>query len=151
MNLRPCPLFNEFTADELSILQALALRAVLEAGEWSFHENDPADTLLVILAGTLRISRQSPEGGDEELAQLSTGAHLGEMAMLGHGRRSASAQALERSQIALLPYDALRATFARHPALAAKFYQAVAASLVRRLQNMNANVAFLKTFLKTRA
>lgn len=151
MDLSHCPLFAEFTAAELSALQAIAHKTVLEAGTYAFHEKDPGENLLVLSVGTLQITKLSPSGDEEELAVLSSGSSTGEMAFFGHGHRSASGKALERVELIALPYPALRALLDSQPVLAAKFYKAVAAGVVRRVQSMNENVAFLKAFLKSRA
>ncbi len=150
MDLSKCPLFAEFSTVELSALKAITHRAVLEPEAWAFHEKDPGDSLIVIATGTLRISKRAPSGDDEELAVLSSGSYLGEMALFGPGQRSASGQALERTEIASIPYVTLLALLEANPPTAAKFYKAVAAGVAKRLHGMNENVAFLKTFLKAR-
>lgn len=151
MDLSKCPLFAEFSPVESSALKAITQRSVLETGAWAFHEKDPGESLLFIAAGTLRISKRAPSGDEEELAVLGSGAYLGEMALFGPGRRSASGQALERTEIASIPYVTLLALLEANPPTAAKFYKALAAGVARRLDGMNENVAFLKSFLKARA
>ena len=151
MDLSQCPLFAEFTAAERAALQAIAVKTVLEAGAYAFHEKEPGASLLVITVGTLQITKLSPSGDEEELAVLSSGSYTGEMAFFGHGRRSASGKALERVELIALPYPALRAFLDAQPVIAAKFYKAVATGVIRRVQSMNDNLAFLKAFLKTRA
>ncbi len=151
MDLSKCPLFAEFTPIELSALKAITQRSVLDAGAPAFREKDAGDSLIVIATGTLRVTKQSPHGGEEELAVLSSGAYLGEMALFGAGRRSASGTALERSEIAVIPYATLNALLEANPPTAAKFYKAVAAGIAKRLHGMNDNVAFLKTFLSNRS
>ena len=151
MDLSQCPLFAEFTAAERAAVQAIAHKTVLEAGSYAFQENEPGESLLVLNVGTLQISKASPSGDEEELAVLSSGSSTGEMAFFGHGRRSASGKALERVEMIAIPYPALRALLDAHPVIAAKFYKAVASSVIHRVHSMNNNVAFLKAFLKSRA
>lgn len=151
MDLSHCPLFAEFTAAELSALKAIAHKTVLKAGDYAFHEKAPGESLLVLSVGTLQITKTAPNGDEEELAVLSSGSSTGEMAFFGDGRRSASGRALERVELIALPYPALRALLDTQPVIAAKFYKAVAAGVVRRVHSMNDNVAFLKAFLKARA
>ena len=151
MDLSRCPLFAAFTAAEHAELQAVAVRTVLEPGAYAFHENDPGEALLVLRVGTLQITKASPSGDEEELAVLSSGDYTGEMAFFGDGRRSASGKALDRVELIALPYPALRALLDTQPTIAAKFYKAIAAGIVKRVRSMNDNVAFMKAFLKSRA
>lgn len=151
MDLSKCPLFAEFSPVELSALRAIAQKSVLETGSWAFHEKESGDCLIVIGAGTLRITKQADSGAEEELAVLGSTTYVGEMALFGPGQRTASGQALERTELATIPYPTLHALLEANPPTAAKFYKAVAAGIARRLDGMNQNVAFLKTYLKTRA
>jgi CRP-like cAMP-binding protein len=150
MDLSQCSLFAEFSPAELSGLRAITHKTVLEAGSYAFHEKDPGESLLILTVGTLHITKLSPTGDEEELAVLSTGSYTGEMAFFGPGLRSASGKALERVEIIAVPYPELRALLDAEPAVAAKFYKAVATGVVRRVHSMNENVAFLKAFLKAR-
>ncbi len=150
MDLRICPLFADLSPRELASLQPLAHAATIEAGSVVFRDLDPGDSLVVIQSGTVRVSRQSPAGDDEELAQLSSGSHFGEMALVGDRRRSATCTALERCEIATIPFAGLEPLLGSDPALSAKLYRAIAASLARRIQNANSNLAFLKGFLKAK-
>ncbi len=148
MSLHECPLFAEFNQVELSAMRAITQRSRLEPGVCLFRENDPGESLVVITNGSLRITKQAPEGGDEEVAVLGSGSYIGEMALFGKGLRSATGTALEGTEISLIPYVTLQAFLDNNPVTAAKFYKAVATGMARRLAQMNSSVAFLKAFLK---
>ncbi|HLP09303.1 MAG TPA: cyclic nucleotide-binding domain-containing protein [Opitutaceae bacterium] len=150
MDLSKCPLFAEFTPVELSALKAITQRTLLEAGAAAFREGEAGDHLVVISTGTLRLTKSGPAGDDEELAVLGSGSYLGEMALFGAGRRSATGTALERTELAFIPYATLQALLEANPPTAAKFYKAIAAGTAKRLRAMNDNVAFLKAFLRAR-
>ncbi len=148
MSLNECPLFAEFNQVELSAMKAITQRSRIEPGVCLFRENEPGESLVVITNGSLRITKQAPEGGDEEVAVLSSGSYIGEMALFGKGLRSATGTALEATDIALIPYVTLQGFLDTNPVTAAKFYKAVATGMARRLAQMNSSVAFLKAFLK---
>ena len=150
MDPSKCPLLAELNPIEISALKAIAHRSILEAGTWAFREGDPGESLILVFAGTLRITKRTPDGDEEELALLCSGDYLGEMALFGQKLRTASGQALERTETATIPYETLLALLDANPATAAKFYKALAAGMARRLQGMNTNVVFLKAFLRTR-
>ena len=151
MDLTKCSLFAEFTPAELAAVQALARKIALEADTWAFREKEDADCLYVILNGTLQLTKESNTGDDEELAVLSIGGWIGEMAFLGRRHRSASGHTLERVELAVLPYRDLHTLLDGQPAIAAKFYKAVDTGMARHLQSMNENVAVLKSYMKQRA
>ena len=148
MSLHQCPLFAEFNQVELSAMKAIMQRSDFRAGACLFRENDPGDSLVFIIHGSLRISKKAPDGTDEEVAVLGSGSYLGEMALFGKGLRSTTGTALESTEAAVIPYVTLQGFLDNNPATAAKFYKAVAAGMAKRLTQMNGSVAFLKSFLK---
>ena len=150
MEPNKCPLLAELNQIEISALKAIAHRTVLEAGTWAFHEGEPGDSLVIVFTGTLRITKKAQPGEEEELALLGSGDYLGEMALFGQKARAASGQALERTEVAIVPYDTLLALLDANPPTAAKFYKAMCAGMAKRLHGVNGNVAFLKAYLKTR-
>ena len=150
MEPNKCPLLAELSPIEISALKAIAHRAVLETGSWAFREGDPGDSLVIVFTGSLRITKRTGDGDEEELALLGSGDYLGEMALFGQKERTASGQALERTEVAIVPYDTLLALLDANPPTAAKFYKAMCAVMAKRLHGVNGNVAFLKAYLKAR-
>jgi len=150
MDLTHCSLFAEFSAAELPVLQALAHQTTLEAGTWAFREKETGEGVIIIGTGTLQITKQSSTGDEEELAVLSSGSYVGEIALFSRGPRTASGLALERVELVTLPYRELRAALDAHPVIAAKFYKAVATEIAHRLQHMNENGVILKSFHRAR-
>jgi CRP/FNR family transcriptional regulator, cyclic AMP receptor protein len=70
----------------------LAIRKV-GAGEVIFRQGSPAEEMYVVRSGTVRIYRER-DGKETTLATLKQGDFLGEMALLTHSTRAASAQAV---------------------------------------------------------
>ena len=68
-------------------------RKNFNAGEPIFHVGDPGQSMMVILAGTVRVSLPGPRGKAVILADLSAGELLGEIALLDGRERSADAAA----------------------------------------------------------
>ena len=61
-------------------------------GDIIFREGEPSDRAFEIIAGQVEITQPGP-GGEEELARLEPGAAFGDMGILDHGNRSATAPA----------------------------------------------------------
>ena len=101
----------------------------LMAGERLFDEGDEADALYLVLSGRLRAGR-GPEGL-EYLADVGPGGVVGEVGLLGRGRRTATVTAVRDSDLLRLEatdFDELATT---HPA-ALRALSRRAAGLVAR-------------------
>ena len=91
--LRPCPLFQALSGDQLRKVGGIARRLDVAAGEVIFREGDPGDEMYVVVAGKVRISKQVEGVGEEALSILEPGSYFGEMAMIDDAPRSADALA----------------------------------------------------------
>lgn len=81
-------------------------RRVLNAGETLFREGDVGDEAYVIESGSVEIRAKLP-AGEKILAQLGADDILGEMALVGDQRRTASATALENTTLAVITQEYL--------------------------------------------
>ena len=63
-------------------------------GEVIFREGDNSDVAYMIVSGKVEIFREASEKSREQLAILEAGQMFGEMGVLDHAPRSASARAL---------------------------------------------------------
>jgi CRP-like cAMP-binding protein len=75
-----------------------------EPGEVLLRQDDPGETMFVVLEGNVRVETATP-GGTVQLAELGPGACLGEVSVLTGGPRTATVTALS-------PVSTI--TFARH-------------------------------------
>ena len=119
-----------------SLLAALAekLHAVrVRSGKAIFHAEDPATALYVIIRGAVKVFIPSADGREVVLAVLRTGDVLGEMSLLDNARRSASALALDDTELVSLNRQDFDAVLNRHPAAA----RAILSVLAQRLRRTN--------------
>jgi CRP-like cAMP-binding protein len=84
--LRDVPLFAGLDERTLQAVAVLAHDVHAKAGEILMLEGEPGDAFYVILEGTVRV-----EHGDRTVRSMTTGGFLGEIALVSHGARSASA------------------------------------------------------------
>lgn len=134
-------LFKEFLPKELEELSAKGIVRTFNADDEIFSEGDKASSLFVIRHGTVHI-RRAGKKDDVDVVQLGTGAHLGEMPFVNDEPRSATAVALERSELLEIGYDALHAHLDKNPATAVKFYRALAHFLAGRLRVTTMDLSF---------
>lgn len=83
------------TPDDLEALSARLARQEIPAGQVLFREGDPGDRLYLLARGAIHIMAADRHDAARlhRIVTFSPGAAFGEMAMLGHGPRSATAVA----------------------------------------------------------
>jgi CRP/FNR family transcriptional regulator, cyclic AMP receptor protein len=92
-------------------LARVALKAStvrLERNDTLFNEGEEANDLFVVLSGRIAIAKGSPDGRESLVALLEPGALFGEMPLFDEEPRSASARALEHSELVKVPFDVVR-------------------------------------------
>jgi DNA-binding NtrC family response regulator/CRP-like cAMP-binding protein len=103
----------------------------LAPGATVFRQGDPGDAAFVVASGKLGIFRESSTG-QEMIAQRGYGHLVGEMALFGHKRRSASLVALDDSSLLRLDAEDVLRLMRAEPELAI----AINGLLVARLQEL---------------
>jgi hypothetical protein len=121
---RETPLDESHALDKLVLMRRGALLATVsgqhllaiapacnftthQAGERVISRGQDGDDLLLILEGAVAVSIRDDTHGDGRLAQLSTGACIGELSALDGGPRSAHVDATEALKLLHVPRAAL--------------------------------------------
>jgi CRP-like cAMP-binding protein len=120
--------------EDVRRLLSVARRRKFGRGEIVFHEQDPADTLHLIVKGHFVVRTQTPLGERAILAVLGPGEMFGELALMGEeeSRRSATVSAIEAGEthsVHKLDFDGLRRS---HPGTA-QVLISILSGQVRRL------------------
>ncbi|MDH4248152.1 MAG: cyclic nucleotide-binding domain-containing protein [Deltaproteobacteria bacterium] len=97
-NLRQFSLFSDFSPEELSDIAFLARPIQVVAGTTLFQQGDPPDGLYLVESGLVRISARLPGDEQVELARLGPGELIGEVSLVDHSLRTATAEVLESLQ-----------------------------------------------------
>ncbi len=135
--LHRVPVFSALGEDELGRVAEVTVPRRFEAGEAVFREGDQSDTCYVVRSGHARAVREHPDGRSITLARFGPGDIFGELAMFDDERRSATVEAIERTEaIAILGGD-MRRLLREHPDIAVKLLGA----LGRRLRETNERLA----------
>ena len=100
--LRHVDLFQGLPEDELGGVSELVKGVSAPHGEVLFEEGEPGDCFYVVSKGAVEISKSLPGGGTEKLEVRRTGGAFGEMALLNDAPRSATAKALEETELLTL-------------------------------------------------
>jgi len=99
---------NQALPGSFADLQPLGREVMLESGAVLWKEGDPGDHVVLLLAGRLEVSHQTPDGEDMTLRHLYPGAVAGEMAALDGQARSATVRAHNASKVLLIPAGQFR-------------------------------------------
>jgi CRP-like cAMP-binding protein len=92
-------LLEGIPAEDVRQLLQVARRRRFRRGEVVVHQNDPADSLHLVVKGRLAIRVTTPLGEQATVAVSGPGDMFGEIALLGEDRRrSATVEALEESE-----------------------------------------------------
>lgn len=110
-------LFGGVSPDELKALAAELRWRKYPTDSYLFREGDPADHLLVIAGGEVKVSRATESGSEVVFAILGAGGALGELGALEEGAlRSADARALSETECLVIHRQALVRFLTAHPA-----------------------------------
>lgn len=136
--LKHIPLFKDLSRYELNIITKAIYERNFSAGEYLFEAGQPGASMFIIREGEVQIIQPSPGGEDVELARLSDGEFLGELALLDNSPRSASAFTVKPTKTLAIFRSDLDKLLKTHPALGGKVMKKLAIIIGIRLKATNA-------------
>jgi CRP-like cAMP-binding protein len=126
--LRAVPAFADLDEATLCSIVGASSNLVWRAGALIFEPDEPAEALYIVLSGSIRIS----EVPEQDVARLGPGDFFGELALLQRTNHSKRADALEDSELMVVPKESFEALLADDAGLA----QAVRAAMAERLRSV---------------
>jgi thioredoxin reductase (NADPH) len=132
-------LFRGLGPDEKKALFAHASVRKYPVGTMIFPRGSPGDSIMAVLAGSVRISVPTADGHPLVLAMMSAGDIFGEIAVLDGKERTTDAIAVAECSIATLARSDIMAFLHTHPAA----WTNIVAILCERLRKLNDHVADL--------
>lgn len=139
--LKSLPLFKDLGDRNMGyVLRAMHSRSYRE-GEVLFLEDDVGRALFILESGRVELAKRDARGGAQRIAVLGPGDFFGEMALLEHLPRSASAVALERSQVHLLYRSRLESLLHYYPQVGVPILRHLAQLLSARLRRTTQELA----------
>ncbi len=100
--LRSVPIFAELTDQDLEVLARLATRRRYPKDGVVFFENEEGSSFFMIVHGRIKVTILGDDGREIILSILGPGDFFGEMALLDNEPRSATAIAVEESELLLV-------------------------------------------------
>jgi CRP/FNR family cyclic AMP-dependent transcriptional regulator len=141
-DLRRSALFGVAEPASLRVLASRAYVRRFAAGQIVFTEGEPSEHLYVVRSGRVRIFVASAHGDELTLTVLTVGDSIGELSIIDEQPRSASAAAIEATELLTIGADSMRAALTADPALLWTVAGELAAT-VRRLTGSAGDMVFL--------
>jgi CRP/FNR family transcriptional regulator, cyclic AMP receptor protein len=152
------PLLEDFTHDEADVLAASMLLVHAEPGQVLIREGDAGDWMMLILKGTVDVTKHielraddaldsssgavgaadagKVESTESRVAVLQRGAAIGEMSMLDGGLRYTTCTAIEAVEAGVLGSHAIGLLIRDHPGVGAKLMVKITQLMAQRLRNV---------------
>ena len=117
--LRRIPLFTELPSETLARLGRVSIQRTYTPDEFIIFEGDPCRAAYFVSEGLIRVLRTSPDGREQVLSQLGPGRSFNTVPpFLPGGVNHATAQAVERTILYVIPCEDLLGLVTTSPALA---------------------------------
>ncbi len=104
------PFFGGISVEVVQLVLDLAQRYSIKKNEHFFYENDQAQSMFVLLSGTVNVYK-TWQGHQHHITHMHQGDCFGEMAIVDHCRRSASVLALEDCEVIEIGLESFTAVY----------------------------------------
>ena len=136
-SLKCCFLFKEMSDAEVNMLAELFVEKRLNEGMTVFIEHMPGESLYLIQAGTIRISKMISEGDEKTLVILGPDDVFGEMAILDGAPRCATARVIEEARLLSLRKADFEALCEKNPSLGLRLMRNIVRVFSQRIRENN--------------
>ncbi|MBT4760517.1 MAG: cyclic nucleotide-binding domain-containing protein [Bdellovibrionaceae bacterium] len=137
-------LFKNMTESQLDSIGDISISKSYEAGDDVFLQSDSASAIYIISHGSIRIHQKNTTDENIEIVILGVGSHFGEMAFLDKEVRSASATAMEPTDLVEISYEALLEVLKKDLAISTTFYKEISHFLVNRLRVTTLDLSYAR-------
>lgn len=127
--LRNVAIFSDLTGPEVDNLFDITEERSFSRGDMILNQEDEGDSMFVILKGRVKIFLMAEDGREVILSTLKPGDFFGEMSLLDGKPRSASALAIESTEVLVLRRDNFVREIRRVPEIALKIMSEMSARI----------------------
>jgi CRP-like cAMP-binding protein len=136
------PLLARIGDSDLKALVRRAEQRSLAPGQLLFQRGDPGDGVYAVVSGHIKIFLEGSDGNEVVVAIRTTGDVLGELSLLDHHKRSASASAMDTVRVLRISTQHFRDWLVVHPNAAIALLRELA-QRVRETTDQVAEIAIL--------
>lgn len=127
-------IFRLLSSRELSMIEEFLHLRAYQRGEIIFSEGDPGVGMYIITGGGVTITKKTESGYSIELVTLEKGDFFGEISVIEGGPRTATAKAIEKTELLGFFKSDLEELIERKPSTAVKILFQIARILGERLR-----------------
>ncbi len=132
--LKSVAVFAELEPKEIETVCGRLTQIRAEPGREIFREGDAGHQLYIVREGSVVITIRLPDGREEEIVRFPVGAFFGEMSIFDDAPRSATARAVEASELLCLDGDEFLRLVDSHPELATNVMYRMLSITTQRLR-----------------
>jgi len=143
--LRTVPIFSELSDEDITSLAKLASRKRYPKDTVVFFENEEGDFFFTILEGRIKVTILGDDGREVILSVLGPGDFFGEMALLDNEPRSATAIAVEESELLSLHRNDFQTVLNDNKSITSALIRVLSARL-RRANHQISTLALLDVY-----
>ena len=140
-SLRSVPLFASLDDEAAKDLRNLLSEETVTQNTRLFRRGETGDAMYLIESGRVRISIRDDDKNEVTLAELAQGDFFGEMSIIDGRQRSADAQVIEDSRLAVLSRDAFLSFVRKKPDVALEMLSALTDRLRRTDELLRSRVS----------
>ncbi len=134
-SLKGLKVFSSLSDDELQAVAEICKTQTVVTDELIFQEGSHGVDLFIIVKGCVKIYTLITENVDKTLVTLRKGGLFGELAVISEDYRSASAKAMEETELVLINQDDFAKMIEANPAAGKKILDAFILIIAERLKN----------------
>ena len=143
--LRTVPIFSELSDEDITSLAKLASRKRYPKDTVVFFENEEGDFFFTITEGRIKVTILGDDGREVILSVLGPGDFFGEMALLDNEPRSATAIAVEESELLSLHRNDFQTVLNDNKSITSALIRVLSARL-RRANHQISTLALLDVY-----
>lgn len=132
--IRRFPIFSKIAPAKQKLLCFSSERLTYSPGQEMFHQGDDGDACYVVIDGTVDITVDRPGKPPLKISTVEANGIVGEIAIFGNVKRTASATAHSRIEVLRISADLFRSVIRENPDAAIELIR----SLTERLANTTA-------------
>jgi CRP-like cAMP-binding protein len=143
--LRTVPIFSELSEPDIASLGRLTSRRTCPKDTVVFFENEEGDSFFIIVDGRIKVTILGDDGREVILSVLSRGDFFGEMALLDNEPRSATAIAVEDTELLSLHRNDFQSVLTDNRSIMSALIKILTARL-RRANHQISTLALLDVY-----
>ena len=145
--IEQCALGRELEGGACTILGSFSQVRDLAEGEVLFHEDEADDSVHMVIAGKLAVTRRTGGGAEAILHVIEAGDMAGEMGFIDGTPHSATVKALTAAKVVSLNRTKFEALLDTNPRLVYDVMRAIVRRVHRTLRRMNLQYVELTNYI----